>query len=55
MLDLLSLDVFDPEIAVWIGELKLMIEVYSEKKLFYINKSNLIKAGTPFSSVRYCP
>jgi len=55
MLDLLSLNEFDPEIGIWIRELELMIEVYSEKKLFYINKSNLRKAGIPYNSQKYCP
>ena len=54
MLDILSLNIFDPEIEIWIRELELMIEIYSEKKLFYINKSNLRKAGIPYNFQKRC-
>lgn len=55
MLDILSLNIFNPEIEIWIRELELMIEVYSEKKLFYINKSNLRNAGIPYNFIKRCP
>ncbi len=55
MLEILSLNIFNPEIDIWIKELELMIEVYSEKKLFYINKSNLMRAGIPYNFQKRCP
>jgi hypothetical protein len=55
MLDILSLNIFHPEIEIWSSELELMIEIYSEKKLFYMNKSNFRKAGIPYNFEKHCP